>query len=102
MKPIFVSVLFALVAACGGSDSKGDTSNSKNLDTQGDTDAAGISCEMEIALVCEEGFIDACLVTPAAASTHSCVAKEESGEEEEDVTDESEMTDDEAVDESDE
>jgi len=75
MKPTLVlSVLFVLCAACGGSDSKGDTSNSKTLDSKGDTDnAAGMSCDLEIALVCEEGLIDGCLQTPTTTETHACV-----------------------------
>ena len=35
----------------------------------------GPPCEQEIALVCPDGLIDACLLAPPAAETHICVAK---------------------------
>ena len=80
MKPTLVSVLFVLCAACGGSDSKGDTSNAKTIDSQDQADTQssgeGMPCEQEIALVCEEGSIDACLQTPTTAATHACVEAE--------------------------
>ena len=67
MKQVLLSAAFALLAACAGSDSKGDTANSNTPVEK------GTSCELEIALECEEGFVDACLLTPQAASTHTCV-----------------------------
>jgi hypothetical protein len=68
MKPIVLSALLAGLAACAGSDGKGDTANSNKP-----VDEAGTACEEEIAMECEEGFVDACLLTPESATTHSCV-----------------------------
>jgi hypothetical protein len=70
MKPIVLSALFAL-AACAGSDGKGDTANSNPVKSTADT-----ACEQEIALECEEGFVDNCLLAPESATTHSCVEGE--------------------------
>lgn len=67
MKPVLLSAAFALLAACAGSDGKGDTANSNKPVEK------GTACELEIALECEEGFVDACLLTPESATTHTCV-----------------------------
>ena len=82
MKPILFSALFALIAACAGSETKGDTAKTTNV---GDLDAEKVdgdgtpdasACTEESALECEEGFVDACLLTPASATTHACVEGE--------------------------
>ncbi len=70
------SILFGalVLVGCGpkpGTPGGGDTSV-KNPDP-----TAGVPCVQEIALECPDGQIDACLVTPAAAETHTCVAKPE-------------------------
>ncbi len=57
MRPIFLSLLFVLSAACGGSDGKGDTSNSKTVDLGSETTN---DCAQEIALECAEGTTDGC------------------------------------------
>lgn len=121
MKPILFSVLIAFAAACGGSDTGGDTNNTKKIEIDKEekqagettipactedfllecgsesvdgcdvTNEAGASltlshiclpksetfaaapCEQEIARVCEEGLVDACLLSPAASTLHVCV-----------------------------
>lgn len=67
MKPILASAIFALLAACAGSDGKGDTANTNQPETE------ATACEQEIALECEEGLVDACLLTPQSATDHACV-----------------------------
>jgi len=77
MRPMNLCLLFVLAAACGGSDSKGDTSNAKTVDiTRVD------ACDQEIALVCDEGMIDGCEVTDEGGTrltlAHICVQASES------------------------
>ncbi len=77
MRPTNLFLLFALAAACGGSDSKGDTSNAKTVDV-----TVVDACDQEIALVCEEGMIDGCEVTDEGGTrltlAHICVQASES------------------------
>jgi hypothetical protein len=85
MKPILFSFLFALAAACGGSDSGGDTNNTKKIEVDKEkqsTDGSSLSaCAEEITLECAEGSVDGCGVTNEAGDTltlsHICVPASE-------------------------
>ena len=56
---VIKSILLCTVVACGGGSKKG-TENAGSADTAG-----GQPCTQEIALVCPEGQIDACLKATA-------------------------------------
>jgi hypothetical protein len=75
---IITSFVCALVIACGGSPkpaSTPDIAAEPSPDIQQVSPAGGQPCSQEIALVCPDGQIDACLVTPPAATTHACVQR---------------------------
>lgn len=85
MKPILFSVLFALASACGGSDTAGDTANTKKVqvdqDKQAGSASAWASCSEEIAIECSEGSVDGCgVMSEEGASltlSHICVPESE-------------------------
>lgn len=66
-------LVIALLAACGGSSKNPNTSTSSS-DPAGPATPTGTGtpCSQEIAMVCPDGQIDACLATPAG-DTHVCV-----------------------------
>jgi hypothetical protein len=83
MKKTILVVLFAV--ACGGK-SKPETTSAPPTDpnapvSNSDPSAAGAGsgegtgCEKEIAMVCPDGQIDACLKTPQEGTVHKCVVK---------------------------
>lgn len=65
------------IAGCGGNSSTETTTVATGrqpvpLPT---TDEPGTSCAHEVALVCAEGQIDACLKDPDAGNFHKCVPR---------------------------
>ena len=85
MKPILFSVLIAFAAACGGSDSGGDTNNTKKVEIDKEQELTeetpSAACAEEIALECAEGAVDGCGVTNEAGDSltlsHICVPASE-------------------------
>jgi hypothetical protein len=83
MKPILLPFLFALAAACGGSDSGGDTNNTKKVEVEEKVteESPYSACAEEIAFECAEGTVDGCGVTNEAGDTltlsHICVPASE-------------------------
>ena len=71
------------LAACGGKSNSETTTpaspDTSTSNTDGTTGAAstgdGQPCSQEVALQCPEGQVDACLKTPPAGETHTCVAQ---------------------------
>ena len=90
-KIMFVCAL--AMAACGGGTKKPDTTTNTTTDTTTTTDpdtstsntdpnagsaaptGEGQPCSQEIAMVCPDDQIDACLKSPPEGDTHKCVAK---------------------------
>lgn len=85
MRPILCSVLIAFAAACGGSDTGGDTNNTKKIEIDKEKEVSeetpSSACAEEIALECAEGSVDGCGVTNEAGDSltlsHICVPASE-------------------------
>ena len=76
MKALLRITLFGLLAACGGSDTKGETSNSQIISADKAADSS--DCDNDVALVCPEGSVDGCGVVDEAGGAsltlyHICV-----------------------------
>lgn len=87
MKILLAALLVGgLGVGCGGKKSNDATTPDPNTSTSnadgsagsatGGTDpmGAGTPCAQEVALVCGDGEIDACLKTPPEGDVHKCVA----------------------------
>lgn len=74
MKNISMLIVCAL-AACGGKSTAPSTPTSNADPSTAPTTANGQPCTQEVALVCPEGQIDACLKAPPEGTTHTCVPK---------------------------
>jgi hypothetical protein len=78
MHPIITSFVCVFLLACGGSAKPArtpDIAPASSPDIQQVSAPGGQPCSQEIALVCPDGQIDACLVTPPAAEQHTCVQR---------------------------
>ena len=69
MKLLAMMMTCVLAAACGGKKTAQST-------TGPTTEEPGQSCAQEVALVCPEGQIDACLKDPDEGNFHKCVPRD--------------------------
>lgn len=87
MNKIIIACAFVL-AACGSSQKAPTTNQSTGNQSGTSTTAAepgqdgmapptgdGQPCTQEIAMVCPDGQVDACLKSPPEGDTHKCVAQ---------------------------
>ena len=85
MKPILFSILIACAAACGGSDTGGDTNNTKKVQVDEEKPAEGETttpaCTEDFLLECGSESVNGCDVTNEEGASltlsHICVPKTE-------------------------
>ena len=85
MKKLGTILVLSFAFACGGGKSKPETTTAPPTDpntpvsntdpSAGGTGSGDTGCEKEIAMVCPDGQIDACLKTPQEGTVHKCVVK---------------------------